>query len=609
MTKIDAATRDSPDQRAAGARVVVHDVIRRRNEGEAISDATVEAEHAELMPELADDLEKARRLKEAHRQAECDPSALTEEYPKPGEPHTPISLTPPSKPDDKLLANLSIPGYTILRCIGQGGMGAVYQAVRQKTSQTVAIKVLLGGPIAGPRDRRRFDLEVQTLARLSHPNIVAVHDSGEANGHPYFVMDYIPGQPLDAYLKSRQLSIDSIIELFRTICDAVNAAHIKGVTHRDLKPGNILVTDDATPHVLDFGLAKVATEHVMDGSGAFVGTRPDRFIGTLPWASPEQAEGRPDKVDIRSDVYSLGVILFQMLTKRFPYDVAGNLHDVIENILSVEPARPRSFRREISDDLQTIVLACLDKLRDRRYQSAGELRDEIDRYRKGLPLPISRKSDSVWYVFRKLAVRNKFAAAVLGLVGVILASSTFVSAHFYLRESDAQADFELQVKNFESRKEGFEGSIKPFKANAAHAATGYAELKHWTSLQLFLALWRKGLDHDAQDVAASLALRAAPFDAAVQFLLDDKPLKEKVEHLRARLDQSDQDGGSDEARWALAGLVIGEQHARDGNATAAVMSLVDARKAILGKSGPRELWLDDLIRKRLTTLEYGETAR
>ena len=598
--RIDAATRDSRDKRAAGARAVVQDVIRRRDQGESVSDATVEAEHAELMPELADELEKARRLEEAHRRADCDPSAPTEEWPKPGEPRTPSPLTPTPKPDDKLLANISAPGYSILRCIGQGGMGAVYQAVRKKTGQTVAIKVLLGGPIAGPRDRRRFDLEVQTLARLSHPNIVAVHDSGETNGCPYFVMDYIPGRPLDSHMKSRQLSIDSVLELFRTICDAINEAHLKGVTHRDLKPGNILVTDDGTPHVLDFGLAKVATEHVMDGSGAFLGTMPDRFVGTLPWASPEQAEGRPDKVDMRSDVYSLGVILFQMLTKRFPYDVAGNLHDVIANILTVEPARPRSFRREISDDLQTIVLACLDKLRDRRYQTAGQLRDEIDRYQKGLP--ISRKSDSVWYVFRKLAVRNKFAAAVLTLVGVILVSSTIVSVHFISRARDAQK--ELTVKTQLIISLGDENTKLAVNADA-----GLEEFEVWHSFELFLALWRNGLDREARDAGSSEALKdGAPLlRAAVGFLLDPRPLEAKIDSLRERFNQVTQPARSVDARRSLEALVIAEQQVRDGERDEAVRRLGNALGAHRAMSGPRARWLDRLIRQRWANLEHGET--
>ena len=143
----------------------------------------------------------------------------------------------------------------------------------------------------------------------------------------------------------------------------MNAAHLRGVIHRDLKPGNIRVDADGEPHILDFGLAKVAMPETMDSSLPEVMTITGQFLGSLPWASPEQAEGRPEKIDVRTDVYSLGVILYHMLTGRFPYEVVGNMRDVLDNILKAEPAKPSTVRRQINDEVETIVLKCLAKER------------------------------------------------------------------------------------------------------------------------------------------------------------------------------------------------------------------------------------------------------
>src|SRR5262249_48569959 len=160
--------------------------------------------------------------------------------------------------------------------------------------------------------------------------------------------------------------------LFAKICDGVNAAHLRGVIHRDLKPGNILVDDRGEPHVLDFGLAKLTQD--ADGTSATqVMTTTGQFVGSLPWTSPEQAEGRTESLDIRTDVYSLGVVLYQLLTGRFPYPVSGPIREVVHHIANTNPIRPSTIQRLIDRELETILLKCLAKAPDRRYQSAGEL--------------------------------------------------------------------------------------------------------------------------------------------------------------------------------------------------------------------------------------------
>lgn len=259
------------------------------------------------------------------------------------------------------LSSDSFEGYDLVREIHRGGQGVVYQAIQHSTNRKVAIKVLKEGPFAGPADKARFEREIQILGQLQHPNIVTIHDSGSEAGRFYFVMDYIRGQPLDVFVASGDRSIDDLLLLFGRICDAVNAAHLRGVIHRDLKPSNIRVDENGEPHVLDFGLAKVSADDANDVPRQVTMTVTGQFIGSLPWASPEQVDGSAHCVDVRTDVYSLGVILFHMLTGRFPYNVAENMRNVVDNILTVESPKPSSIRRQINDEVDTIVLKCLCK--------------------------------------------------------------------------------------------------------------------------------------------------------------------------------------------------------------------------------------------------------
>ncbi len=323
---------------------------------------------------------------------------------------------PPPDTDPSTAIPISISGYELIREIHRGGQGVVYQGIQKSTRRRVAIKIMREGPFGGRADRNRFEREVQILGQLQHPNIVTIHESGTAEGHFYFVMDYISGQPLDAFLAAGKCPIDDTLRPFVKICDAVHAAHLRGVIHRDLKPSNIRVNAAGEPHILDFGLAKVSTELSSDDRATPVMTLTGQFIGSLPWSSPEQAEGHQGKIDVRTDVYALGVILYHMLTGRFPYAVVGSMRDVLDNILKAEPRRPGALRRQINNEVETIVLKCLQKERERRYQSAGELARDIRHYLAGEP--IEAKRDSTWYVLRKTLRRHR--AAALTTAGVLV---------------------------------------------------------------------------------------------------------------------------------------------------------------------------------------------
>ncbi|MCK4341177.1 MAG: protein kinase [Phycisphaerae bacterium] len=409
MGRQPTPSNNASDERLAN---VLEDLIRRRDAGEVLSDEMIISEHPELMPKLAERLSVLRSMDVVERLADTGATPQTgghtDDY------H--VGLLPAADQLELLT------GYEVLGEIHRGGQAIVYKAAEPSTRRLVAIKVVYGGQFARSRDRLRFDDEVQILRRLNHPNIVAVRHSGSARGLSYFVMDFIEGSSLDDYTSNGLRPARDTVELFAKICEAVSAAHLKGIIHRDLKPGNIRIDNDGEPHILDFGLAKYLQEDSDDAPLLQWVTAPGDFVGTLPWASPEQVIS-PGEADTRSDVYALGLILYHMLTGQFPYSVNGDVRSVFNNIVEAEPRKPRTFRREIGNEIETIVLKCLAKEPERRYEHAGALARDLRRYLAGKP--IEAKQDSAWYVLRRHAQRHRrfvmLAAISLPVVVFLLA--------------------------------------------------------------------------------------------------------------------------------------------------------------------------------------------
>ncbi|MHC4780480.1 MAG: serine/threonine-protein kinase, partial [Planctomycetota bacterium] len=337
--------------------------------------------------------------------------------------------------------------YRILEEIGRGGMGVVYKAFHPQLKRTVALKVLIAGEDASNEAIERFHREAESVAKLGHhPHIVPVYDIGaEANRH-YFAMHYVEGKPLDRLIDDGEIAPKRAATIAGKLAEALHHAHEHGILHRDVKPANILVTRDGEPQLTDFGLAKdVASESKMTRSGV--------TLGTPNYMPPEQADGRLDDIDERSDVYSLGATLYEMLTMRPPFD-GSTVIEVIQKVMLRDPVSPRKGNSAVDADLETICLKCLEKSQSRRYGTGEELAEDLTRYLEGrsiLARPVSPVSKLV-----RRAKRNRAAtvAVMVLLVVVAVAGALGIAVMSQLsRTQEEKADKERDLVKAEKRGE------------------------------------------------------------------------------------------------------------------------------------------------------------
>ncbi len=391
--------------------------------------------------------------------------------------------------------------YEVLQVIGQGGMGTVYEAAQDNPRRTVALKVVRPG-FASPAIVKRFTHEAQILARLHHPGIAQVYEAGLADdGQPYFAMEFIHGLPLDEYARRRDLDLTSRVGLLARVCDAVQHAHDQGVIHRDLKPANILVDETGQSKVLDFGVARATGADLLTRAGL---TQAGQLIGTPNYMSPEQVTADPDAIDHRTDVYALGVILFELAAHRLPYQLENRpLAETARLILEQDPPRLGSINPQLRGDVETIVVKALEKDPARRYRSAADLAADLRRWL--VHEPILARPPSALYHLHKFARRHTglvggvlatVAALVLGLVGTIL---------FAVREAHQRGQAEHNAQQAIDEKR--EAQFQAYRARMAAAAAALSA-------------------HDVADAARQL-------DAAPEDLRDWE-----WRHLRSRLDDS-----------------------------------------------------------------------
>jgi serine/threonine protein kinase len=324
----------------------------------------------------------------------------------------------------------AIPRHEIIEVIGCGGMGVAYKALHKELGRDVAIKVMLSGGTSSKASRERFTQEARLAAQLDHPYIVRVLDSEELpSGERFYSMDLVEGRTLSEYLKDTKPDLRKILELFCKLCDAVRHAHEKGVIHRDLKPGNVKIDYEGNPHILDFGLAKrsdyIASQEALKTGLAI----PGQIEGTLPYLSPEQANTERGKIDERSDVYALGVMLYEAVTGERPHDSTGSKTEVLRSIREDPPIPPSVYRPKMDCELEAIIIKALETDRSRRFQSAAELADNLRAYVDKKPLPIWQERRP--YVFRKWLGRHRAGVGAAAIIVLVLLSGLY--SH-YLRE-------------------------------------------------------------------------------------------------------------------------------------------------------------------------------
>jgi len=467
----------------------------------------------------------------------------TRTYAKEEEYATKLMSQVPSSPHTPRASATSlesmIEGYEIKDQLPLGGQAVVYKATQKATKRIVALKVLLQGPHASMRAQYRFEREVDLAASLQHPNIVTIYDSGIAKGQYYFAMQYIEGKELDEYVESEKLPIRRIMKLFSKVCSGVAYAHQRGVMHRDLKPGNILVDADGEPHILDFGLAKLTGASEQTSPDMAMTSIPGKVIGTLAYMSPEQASAQPDNIDVRTDVYSIGVILYKILTDNFPYDVSGSMLAILRNIQEIEPTRPSKIIRRLNSEVEAILLKALTKEPTRRYQSAAHLQQDIDYWLKGMP--ISAKADSSIYLLRKIITRHYYASAIVALLLIIVFGFSCVFYQLYTK---------LRGTNTTLK-----GTIQSLNEQSAL----YSNIALKVSFIDFLQALQGDRIGPRQLAARDFAryfTRGSREMKAMIFLFDKRPLPDKITEFRQNLAESEP---------LFAEFVIAEHYLKDGN--------------------------------------------
>lgn len=426
----------------------------------------------------------------------------------------------------------ALPGYELLDALHSGGQGIVYKARQSGTERLVAVKVLWENRLHSPQGRERFLRETRIAARLEHPNIVAVHEGGFAGSLPYYTMQFVDGVPIDDYVLLRDPPLRDIVRLFIRVCQAVAYAHQNGVIHRDLHPANILVDEAGEPHLLDFGLAKELT----DMTDARI-SMPGQVMGALPFLSPEHVGGGDGRVDTRSDVYSLGVVLYLLLAEQFPYRVNDTYAVVREEIVgrpplslrralgTCDPGR-RIQARDVSRDLEAIVQRALAKAKSDRYPSVEALAADLENLLAGRA--VAARAAHRAYMFRKTLRQYRWAASIAAGLIVVLGVSTIVTARAL---QNARAATRLACTQFGLALDTVEEEIRPLPGGVAvrsrlldQLAAALPELSERAAADPELATLAVSLRERRGDISAAqgdAAEARIQFEAARQAALEE----------------------------------------------------------------------------------------
>lgn len=349
------------------------------DEGRSVSAEDLGKDHPELIPELKRRIEEMRganplQLAATVRQAAPSPTPAVNDSSLPTIKGGPGA---PPQPQDSG-RRFVIPGYQIEKELGRGGMGVVFKALELKHNRVVALKTIHPERQASELELKRFQVEAEAVLKLQHPNIVKIYDFDAVDGHPYFSLEYLEGGALDDKLDGKPMAPREAALLLATLARAMYYAHQNNIVHRDLKPSNVLLADDGTPKIADFGLAKN-----LEGGANLTST--GNVMGTPCYMAPEQAAGQTKKIAPATDIYALGAVMYELLTGRPPFDAETPL-EIIRQVINDEPRSLRRLCPALPAALDTICLKCLEKAPEARYASALDLAEDLDRFLADIPI-------------------------------------------------------------------------------------------------------------------------------------------------------------------------------------------------------------------------------
>ncbi len=475
---------------------VIADYLRAVDSGQSPDPEALFQQHPDLADEIAEFFQGQAELQQlaADSDEEADPTLMTDANPALEKTYVPdTEPTTKGRPARECVGYFG--DYELLAEIARGGMGVVYKARQVNLDRVVALKMILAGHLASEEDVRRFYQEAEAAANLDHAGIVPIYEVGQHEGQHFFSMAFIEGESLAQRLSRSVLPAREAAELVREIAEAVQYAHEKGVVHRDLKPANILLNREGEPRITDFGLAK----KIEDDSGL---TATGQVLGTPSFMAPEQAAGRTDQVAEPADVYALGAVLYDALTGRPPFQ-AGNPLDTLMQVLEKDPISPRELNPSTPKDLETICLKCLEKDRSRRYHSARELGEELDRFLTGRPI----QARPVSTVTRTWRWCRRNPAAAIALVAISALFLTATAGAFWVNAARKEA-VRHEAIAVEERKEveRQKGFVQDQRDEANRQRDLAKNRQHEADRQRKLALER--LEHSQRLIYASQILQA-----------------------------------------------------------------------------------------------------
>jgi serine/threonine protein kinase/Flp pilus assembly protein TadD len=522
--------------------------------------------------------------------------------------------------DDPVLGEALPPhvqGYVVLDMLGHGGMATVWRATQQSTGRDVALKVMSPLLFAARRARNRFDRELRLTASLHHPHIAAVYDGGVSGSVCFYAMELVEGMPLDKFVRSHKLSRRQILELMHQVCQAVTHAHQNGVIHRDLKPSNILVDESIQPRVLDFGLAKAVAEVGAEmGSDLTVSIEGD-LAGTPAYMSPEQAAGSA-AIDTRSDVYSLGVILFRLIVGQPPHNLDGTRLDVLARISHVDVPRPRSIRKDIDHELEAILLKALAREPQQRYATAADLAEDLRRYLAGEAL-IARPPTLGYLMRRRLQkhwVGASIAAAVAAVILATIVISYFKIAHErrIAIENAKRADSERDTAVSEKKRADEQAQIAKavvdfFNSDVLGQASANGQAAPGTVPKLDLKV-RDALDRAADKIHDRFAkqplVEARIRDAVGKAYIELGEFREAEQHIQEAVKLTQASRQADvETFWSISSLgFVYFNQGRYAEAERLTKQALDGDRALGGDDGLHTI--DDINQLGLIYLKQGQ---